>query len=245
MPKVYEGHGPNAHRLILSLCDYSGNWPRPYAEAGYTVLCFDLKHGDDLRDPASVIQSVWEEGRRLNLGAWRIHGILAAPPCTTFTNSGARWWPKHDASGETVDCLAVLDGCLEVIRHFDPPWWALENPAGRLPKLRPGLGKPGYYFHPWQYAKRSEFVKPAPFVDGPGHYADCYTKLTGVWGNARRPEPDTDPLQPIMIEKRGKDGRVLRGSWMWANLGGKSERTKTLRSNTPMGFARAFFDANP
>jgi hypothetical protein len=43
-----------------------------------------------------------------------------------------------------------------------------------------------------------------------------------------------------MIEKRRKDGSVVRGSWMWANLGGKSERTKALRSKTPQGFARAF-----
>jgi hypothetical protein len=28
------------------------------------------------------------------------------------------------------------------------------------------------------------------------------------------------------------------------NLGGKSERTKELRSITPKGFAKAFYDAN-
>lgn len=38
-----------------------------------------------------------------------------------------------------------------------------------------------------------------------------------------------------------KNGK--RGSWMWANLGGKSERTKELRSITPMGFSRAFATA--
>jgi hypothetical protein len=31
---------------------------------------------------------------------------------------------------------------------------------------------------------------------------------------------------------------------MWRCYGGKSERTKTARSTTPMGFARAFFEVN-
>jgi len=34
-----------------------------------------------------------------------------------------------------------------------------------------------------------------------------------------------------------------QGSWL-QKLGGKSEKTKTLRSATPMGFARAFYEAN-
>ena len=43
-----------------------------------------------------------------------------------------------------------------------------------------------------------------------------------------------------MYESAGK-----RGSWQWAKLGGKSERTKRLRSQTPRGFALAFAEANP
>ena len=27
----------NDNKVILSLCDYSGNWSQPYREAGYTV----------------------------------------------------------------------------------------------------------------------------------------------------------------------------------------------------------------
>jgi len=30
----------------------------------------------------------------------------------------------------------------------------------------------------------------------------------------------------------------------WKNLGGKSERTKELRSVTPLGFSYAFYEAN-
>jgi|TARA_R100000501_G_C2548953_1_gene64445 superfamily I DNA and RNA helicase len=34
---------------IISLCDFTGEWSRPYKEAGYDVLQVDLKHGQDVR----------------------------------------------------------------------------------------------------------------------------------------------------------------------------------------------------
>ena len=34
---------------ILSLCDFTGEWSRPYREAGYDVRQVDIKHDDDVR----------------------------------------------------------------------------------------------------------------------------------------------------------------------------------------------------
>jgi hypothetical protein len=52
--------------------------------------------------------------------------------------------------------------------------------------------------------------------------------------------PEYKRLAPIIYTtKTGK-----RGGAIWAKLGGKSERTKEIRSTTPMGFARAFYSAN-
>jgi len=50
----------------------------------------------------------------------------------------------------------------------------------------------------------------------------------------------TFPVEPVYFCKTSKTGKVMRGSWMWANLGGKSERTKELHNVAPAGFARAF-----
>ena len=36
-------------KLILSLCDYSGNWCKPYKDAGYFVHQVDLKINGDVR----------------------------------------------------------------------------------------------------------------------------------------------------------------------------------------------------
>lgn len=53
-------------RRILSLCDYTGNWSQPYADAGYDVVRIDLQHGGDVR--------------LLEMDTKPVHGILAAPP---------------------------------------------------------------------------------------------------------------------------------------------------------------------
>ena len=184
---------------ILSLCDYSGAWPQPYSDAGYEVIQVDIKHGDDVR--------LFEYMDR------PIHGILAAPPCTAFAGSGAQYWPAKDASGETVEALALVDACLRAVAIYQPKWWALENPVGRL---RRWLGPPRMWFHPCDYG-------------------DAYTKKTGLWGNFNTDLPRT-PVEPERVSSQG--------SWLM-RLGGKSERTKELRSMTPAGFAKAFFEANP
>ena len=68
----------------------------------------------------------------------------------------------------------------------------------------------------------------------PCDFGDAYTKRTYLWG--RFTEPQRQPVTPIRVTQQG--------SWV-QRLGGSSERTKTLRSITPPGFARAFFAANP
>ncbi len=81
-------------------------------------------------------------------------------------------------------------------------------------KLVRYLGKPMMYFHPCDYG-------------------DPYTKRTCLWGRFQKPE--LNPVEPIRS--------CSQGSWI-QQLGGKSERTKELRSATPMGFAWQFFKAN-
>lgn len=129
--------------LILSLCDYTGAWSQPYADNGYEVIRIDLEHGHDVR---------------LSLPPPRpVHGILAAPPCTVFANSGARW-PRSD--DEMREGLSVVDACMRLVLVTRPKWWALENPVG---KLRRYLGAPRLIFQP-------------------NEYGDPYTKRTCLWG---------------------------------------------------------------
>ena len=72
--------------------------------------------------------------------------------------------------------------------------------------------------------------KPKMYFN-PCDYGDPYTKKTCLWGNF------TDPVKTPIEAKEG--------SKLWKMYGGKSEKTKTMRSITPPGFAKAFFEANP
>lgn len=229
MPIIHRSTRANRARVIVSLCDYSGAWIRPYVEAGYTVAQFDLKHGDDVTDFVETMAGIDAICRDLGRDA-RVVGVLAAPPCTDFASSGARWWPSKDADGTTAESVRIAESCMAIIDACRPDWWALENPVGRIARLVPRLAAERvWYFNPCEFAG---------WLMGEASDRECYTKRTGIWGTATMP-PKRE-REPVMFERTRADGRVVRGSWMWANLGGKSERTKTLRSNTPEGFARAF-----
>lgn len=196
--------------VILSLFDYSGRWSQPYKELGYEVYQVDIKLGLDVLelDPKDMPFA-------------EVHGILAAPPCTDFAGSGAQYWGVKDEDGRTDKSLSLIDKTLSLVKHYQPVFWALENPVGRLPKLRPELGAP-WYFNPNEFAG---------WLDGEEADRERYTKRTGLWGKFNKPEK-----MPLEVS----DG----GSWIM-KLGGKSERTKELRSMTPLGFAYAFAAANP
>ena len=216
--KITVGHGHNIDKVIVSLCDYSGRWPSEYAAQGYTVIQLDLKHGDDCTDVNKSLADI-ESIVPLDY----IVGVLAAPVCTDFSVSGAQYWPTKDTNGTTARSLLLLDSCMEIINAINPYWWALENPVGRLKSLRPALPFVGW-FQPHHYAA----------LDATGE--SQYTKKTGLWGTLTMPEQVTNNLVPIRS--------CSQGSWL-QKLGGKSERTKELRSMTPLGFSKAFAYANP
>lgn len=179
--------------LILSLCDLTGNWSRPYEEAGYKVIRWDLVDGHDIR---------LEE-----LPTEPVHGILAAPPCTCFCRLGAA---TKRTPEEMAAALAVVDACLRFVAILRPQWWALENPPGKLTRW---LGPPVYKFQP-------------------SDFGDPWTKLTYLWGSFTAPSYAITPhIKPVIPEL---------GTCRTTKLSNRVER-----SATPMGFARAFFGANP
>lgn len=149
-----------------------------------------------------------------------VYGILAAPPCTDFAGSGAQYWKAKDLDGRTEQSLALVRKTLNLVDVYTPKFWALENPVGRLPTLVPRLGKP-WYFNPNEFAG---------WLEGEEADRECYTKRTGLWGEFEVPIKKPLPVSP-------------GGSWIM-KLGGKSERTKELRSMTPLGFAYAFYESN-
>lgn len=143
----------NEDKIILDLCGGTGSWSKPYKDAGYDVRVV-----------------TWPEDVRFYVPPKDVHGILAAPPCTMFASSGARW-PRTNE--QMLEALSVADACVRIIVTTKPKWWTLENPIGKLQRW---YGKPKMYFQPYEYG-------------------DPYTKRTALWGDFT--PPIKTPVEPI------------------------------------------------
>jgi len=142
-------------RVILDLCAGSGAWSQPYVDRGYEVIRVTLP----------------EDVRLVHRSVRHVHGILAAPPCTVFASSGARW---SRTEWQMIEGLSVVDACLRAVVLYQPAWWALENPVGTLSRY---LGPPAMTFQPWQYG-------------------DPYVKRTCLWG--RFTPLKKRPVEPVL-----------------------------------------------
>lgn len=160
-------------KLILDLCGGTGSWSKPYIEhGGYDVRIVDLL-------------TTGEDVRLLHIPKRPVYGVIAAPPCTEFAQSGAGHW-ANKGNEVLLASLGVVDSCLRVITITKPTWWVLENPEGRLRRF---LGPPAYIFSPHEFgvpfSKKTllwgEFSHPAkgPLVE------PC-----GKWGHTDPPRGD-------------------------------------------------------
>lgn len=162
------------YNIILDLCGGTGAWSKPYKDAGYDVRVITLpEHDVRLYQPPDSV-----------------YGVLAAPPCTHLSRSGARWW-KLKGDGKLLDAMAVVDACLRIIATTDPAWWALENPIGRISRY---LGQPRLKFDPYCYG-------------------DPWTKRTWVWGRFNIPkEKRVEPVEGDRTSSIGPTKSYFDGS---------------------------------
>ena len=201
---------------ILSLFDLTGIWSKPYKDNGYKVVQVDLQAGIDILS--------WDYKA---ISKESVYGILAAVPCTDFAVSGARWFAGKDQDGRTALSMKLVAKTKEIIDYFDPVFWVIENPIGRIHKLNPWMGTPVYKFHPYEFA-------------GYGFDNDRYTKKTCLWGKFNHPVKKS--IEPYHTGDNGKihypkDENAKAYTW-------NSVECKNARSATPMGFSQAFYEAN-
>lgn len=224
--------------IVVSLFDESGNALRPWAAQGHSCYAFDITN--EYR-----CEFIGSNGGFIfyipaDLTDWRaIAGIVAIkpdfimgfPPCTDLATSGAR----HFAAKRAIDPLfqikaAALARMVEIVGILTGKPWMAENPRSVLSTL---WRKADYVFNPHQYGgylpiddvhpRWSQYIAPR----------DAYPKETWLWtGNgfimpACAPVPCPDDY-----------------SQQFYKLGGKSKKTKQIRSETPRGFALAVCLAN-
>ncbi len=151
----------NQDKVVLSLFDKSGQWAKPWADAGYQVIQFDIQSDPNWGNVNNFSVEFFNEYFDI-LDGKQVYAILAACPCTDFASSGARHFAAKDADGRTVASIKLVHQTIRTIEYFRPVIWSLENPVGRIERLG-GLPK-------WRLAF------------DPNHLGDPYTKKTLLWG---------------------------------------------------------------
>lgn len=162
----------NSGKVIVSLFDRTGNWSRPYEEAGYTVLRFDIQDGYDILEFTAEYLI-----EKLNIEQYgSVYGVLSATPCTDFANCGSKHWEAKDARGDTAVSRELVYQTIRVVDLLRPKFWCMENPVGRIEKE---TGLPKY---------RLSF--------NPNHFGADYTKHTLLWGKfeTNLPVANSDPV---------------------------------------------------
>jgi len=224
----------NQNKIILDLCGGTGSWSKPYKDNGYEVFNLTLPDYDVTRPqqlPPEVLEAI---------SSGSVYGILAAPPCTMFSDARTNAKTPRDLVGG----WKVVEACLYIIRQcmfkttsdqqkYSPlKFWALENPwYGRLKWF---LGNPPFVFSPWEFG-------------------DNYKKKTAIWGYFNEPVKTFTKAEQVMseeeIKKCATNSRTLpkfdymKSADIHPEYYKKFDR-QTRRSITPQGFALAFFDKN-
>jgi site-specific DNA-cytosine methylase len=197
--------------IIISLFDFSGHWPKPYLNAGYEVIKIDIKTGTDILN--------WDYS---TINKDHVFGILAAPPCTHFSKASSIHWFNYDVTGKTASSLLLIQTTLQIIHHFKPIFWALENPPGRLSKIYPPIAPFKLLrFEPWEFG-------------------DPFFKQTEIYGEFI-PHLIKKPVKPIYKVTAGKNAPTIMQYYKKKYPG---QSRAAYRSITPSGFAQAFFNAN-
>jgi hypothetical protein len=237
--------------ILIDLFDHSGHAAEPYRKNGWHVIQVDIKHGIDILewDYKTIIHRAVNDNWKYS--AMPKIGILAAIPCTDYANCGATWFAKKDADGSTAKSQLLVDKTYEIIQHikeyYSLSFWRVENPMSRIHKLNTWLGPVKFKFNACDFSgyldtteteraqlyslrefKLSELDKSdvKAIMD-----ANLYNKETWLWGKFN------DPVKRFNeAVYKEYPGHIL--------YGGKSERTKELRSVDPKGFCQAFYEAN-
>ena len=206
-------------KIILDLQGGTGAWSKDYEEAGYHVINVTLPDYDILKTKIMGEYIIFKGGNKLPIAIEinDVYGILASPVCTMFSFARRNAKTPRDLRRGMKLVIACLNIIWECRYDHKLAFWCLENPMGYL---RQFLGKPVFTFNPCDFG-------------------DPYTKKTDLWGYFNIPEGER-------VEPEYKDFESgKRMSRMHYETSCKSgERRKILRSITPPGFAKAFFEAN-
>ena len=234
------------NKIVISLYDYTGEALKPWAEAGYHCFAYDIQHSKENMNTDTfagsegsisyvhadlhnigTLDKIYEqfEGKQVTFA-------MAFPVCTDMAVSGAAHFKRKREADPLFQRKAANYAiwCAELFQALGCPYF-IENPVSVLSTL---WRKPDYSFHPYEYGG---YIDPeqAEHPKWPDYIApmDAYPKKTCLWTGGNFVMPDICPVEP----ETGHSRQHLK-------LGGKSMKTKNIRSATPRGFAQAVFNVN-
>jgi len=227
-------------KKAIFLYDFTGLMAQPWLDAGYECWLFDGQHEPGVNREGNLVKvGMWFEHDKTIRQAADIalmvgHGVemvFGFPECTDLTVAGAKHWEKKRAANGSFQ-LEAFDLAMMVclVGQCCKSKWAFENPVGALSTI---YRKPNFMFHPHEYSGYlpDDDVHPLYPDIYPGQ--DRYTKKTCIWSGGGFLEPNRRGYSPLSKDNPG-----------WKLCGGKSQRTKNIRSATPRGFAIAVYEAN-
>lgn len=224
----------------IFIFDYTGIMSKPWLDAGYECWCFDSQHPKGITKINNYIKvGMYIEANSKLLYAKKIVDLVGDnvsfvfgfPECTDLTVAGAKHFNKKSKFNrmfqlESIE-LADLIRCIGVLTNSP---WGFENPVSVISSQ---YRKPDFIFNPRDfggYLPREDKHPLYPKIYPP---RDAYNKNTCLWYGNGFKKPKILKVKSLIKDNPG-----------WKKCGGKSIKTKNIRSATPRGFSIATFEAN-
>ena len=192
---------------VLCACEESQAVTRELRRLGHEAYSCDLLPTSGRHDEWHIQADALEVAKM----AWDM--VLAFPPCTHLSASGAAWFEEKRRDGRQQMGVGFFLA-FTALDHV--PRVAIENPVGIMSKL---YRKPDQIIQPWQFG-------------------DPYEKRTCLWLKGL---PKLEPTNVVEPEKRvevGESGRTMP-AW-YADAWYLSPRDRAMaRSKTFPGIAKA------
>jgi hypothetical protein len=217
------------------LYETTGLAARPFTIRGWETIIIDILNTGDYAKNENATEvldwNILERKQDIIKLARRAEFVFGFPPCTDLSAAGAKHWSvkKLDNPRFQEDAMQLVYAVPEIAEAGGAAW-CLENPKGAISRL---WRASDYKFDPADYGgylpendshpQYPEYIAPR----------DSYTKETHLWHSYDFIIP---PRRPVSVSRIDWGNTVHK-------LGGKSAKTKRIRSVSPRGFFEALAQA--
>lgn len=177
---------------------------------GYNVFSVDINDFENINYVTDILEFDYSKV------PFKPEMIWASPPCTHFsvTQIGRNWHynntPKNEGSKLAIKLVAKT---IEIIKHFNPKHWYIENPRGKLRVLDVVKGLPRITVWYCQYGDRR--AKPTDIwsnnIYNPMFNPEGWKPRAECWNGNTRCHHDAQPRGYAAKLETGALGKGTQG----------------------------------